>query len=99
LQGEAEQGILRIVNLDADRVQRVVLGLPEVALRVEWLRDYLESTPSDRAAQALSACARRASVRILVLAKRCSRSRSSLLASEKSRSSDACAGAPKKRVS
>jgi hypothetical protein len=53
LQGEAEQGILRIVNLDADRVQRVVLGLPEVALRVEWLRDYLESTPSDRAAQAL----------------------------------------------
>jgi hypothetical protein len=36
--------------LDSDRVQRVVLGLPEVALRIEWLRDYLESTPSDRAA-------------------------------------------------
>ena len=38
------------MNLDVDRVQRVVLGLPEVDLRVEWLRDYLESTPSDRAA-------------------------------------------------
>lgn len=50
MQSGARQGILNLVNLDSDRVQRVVLGLPEVALRVEWLRDYLESTPSERAA-------------------------------------------------
>jgi len=50
LQSEPQRGILNVVNLDSDRVQRVVLGLPEVALRVEWLRDYLESTPSERAA-------------------------------------------------
>ena len=50
LQSAPQRGILNDVNLDSDRVQRVVLGLPEVALRVEWLRDYLESTPSDRAA-------------------------------------------------
>jgi hypothetical protein len=53
LQAGARQGIVEFVSLDADRVQRVVLGLPEVALRVEWLRDYLESTPTDRAAREL----------------------------------------------
>jgi hypothetical protein len=53
LQLGAIRGILKLVSLDADRVQRVVLGLPEVAIRVEWLRDYLETTPSDRAAREL----------------------------------------------
>src|SRR5688572_15966977 len=53
LRAGARQGIVEFVSLDADRVQRVVLGLPEVALRVEWLRDYLESTPTDRAAREL----------------------------------------------
>jgi hypothetical protein len=33
------------VNRETDRVCRVVLGLPEVGLRVEWLRDYLSSSP------------------------------------------------------
>jgi hypothetical protein len=50
LQPARRRCILNFVNVDADRVQRVVLGLPEVLLRVEWLRDYLETTPSDRAA-------------------------------------------------
>lgn len=40
----------RHVELDPDRIQRVVLGLPEVGLRVEWLRDYLATTPTARAA-------------------------------------------------
>lgn len=38
------------MEVEPGRVQRVVLGLPEVVLRVEWLRDYLESTPCERAA-------------------------------------------------
>jgi hypothetical protein len=38
------------VELDPDRIQRVVLGLPEVGLRVEWLRDYLLNTSTQRAA-------------------------------------------------
>jgi hypothetical protein len=38
------------VEVDSDRVRRVVLGLPEVALRVEWLRDYLGSAPCERTA-------------------------------------------------
>jgi hypothetical protein len=38
------------VEIDPDRIQRVVLGLPEVGLRVEWLRDYLVTTSSQRAA-------------------------------------------------
>ncbi|HEY3496459.1 MAG TPA: hypothetical protein VGK73_17290 [Polyangiaceae bacterium] len=38
------------MDIDPDRVRRVVLGLPEVALRVEWLRDYLASAPSERTA-------------------------------------------------
>jgi hypothetical protein len=50
LQVRCSRGILNLVNFDHDRVQRVVLGLPEVGLRVEWLRDYLVSTPSERAA-------------------------------------------------
>ena len=44
---------MAFVEVDADRVQRVVLGLPEVGLRLEWLRDYLEATPSSRAAEEL----------------------------------------------
>lgn len=38
------------MEIDPDRVQRVILGLPEVALRVEWLRDYLTNTPIGRTA-------------------------------------------------
>jgi hypothetical protein len=41
------------VNLNPERVQRVVLGLPEVALRIEWLRDYLLTAPSADAAAEL----------------------------------------------
>jgi hypothetical protein len=41
------------VNLNPERVQRVVLGLPEVGLRIEWLRDYLLSAPSAHAAAEL----------------------------------------------
>jgi hypothetical protein len=36
--------------MDSGRVQRVILGLPEVGLRIEWLRDYLTSVPYGRAA-------------------------------------------------
>jgi len=31
-------------------VQRVILSLPEVGLRIEWLRDYLTSVPCERTA-------------------------------------------------
>jgi len=41
------------VEPDPDRIRRVVLGLPEVGLRVEWLRDYLTTTPNGRAAREL----------------------------------------------
>jgi hypothetical protein len=41
------------VNLNPERVQRVVLGLPEVGLRIEWLRDYLLRAPSAEAAAEL----------------------------------------------
>lgn len=41
------------MELDPERIQRVVLGLPEVNLRVEWLRDYLTTTSSQRAAHEL----------------------------------------------
>lgn len=33
------------MDRDLDRVCRVVLALPEVGLRVEWLRDYLSTAP------------------------------------------------------
>jgi len=36
--------------VDPERVQRVILGLPEVGLRIEWLRDYLTSVPCERTA-------------------------------------------------
>jgi hypothetical protein len=38
------------VDRDSDRVCRVVLGLPELGLRVEWLRDYLSATSTSDAA-------------------------------------------------
>jgi len=38
------------MSSDPERVQRVILGLPEVGLRIEWLRDYLTSVPCERAA-------------------------------------------------
>jgi hypothetical protein len=38
------------VSSDPERVQRVILGLPEVGLRIEWLRDYLTNVPCERAA-------------------------------------------------
>jgi hypothetical protein len=38
------------VDRDTDRVCRVVLGLPEVGLRVEWLRDYLSGHTSNAVA-------------------------------------------------
>lgn len=50
MRGAFREGILRTVDVDPDRVKRVVLGLPEVALRVEWLRDYLGSAPCERTA-------------------------------------------------
>jgi hypothetical protein len=53
LRNEIRKGILSFVDLDPDRVQRVVLGLPEVALRVEWLRDYLANGPCERTAREL----------------------------------------------
>jgi hypothetical protein len=45
----------RPVAFGADRLKRVVLGLPEVGLRVDWLRDYLATTPASDAARALEA--------------------------------------------
>ncbi len=36
-------------------MQRVILGLPEMGLRIEWLRDYLTTTPCERAAGELEA--------------------------------------------
>lgn len=47
------EGTLRDVDREAERLCRVVLGLPEVELRVEWLRDHLMRTPSRDAALAL----------------------------------------------
>ncbi|HEV8549366.1 MAG TPA: hypothetical protein VGQ57_10065, partial [Polyangiaceae bacterium] len=38
------------MDRDSDRVCRVVLGLPELGLRVEWLRDYLSATSTSDAA-------------------------------------------------
>lgn len=38
---------------DAERLERVVLGFSEVGLRVEWLRDYLVTTPVAIAAKTL----------------------------------------------
>jgi hypothetical protein len=46
-------GILILVNGDAERLERVVLGFSEVGLRVEWLRDYLANTPPANAATTL----------------------------------------------
>jgi hypothetical protein len=43
LQLRPKGGTLKLVDSDLGRVCRVVLGLPEVGLRVEWLRDYLAS--------------------------------------------------------
>lgn len=37
---------MKVVARDPDRLCRVVLALPEVGLRVEWLRDYLSATTS-----------------------------------------------------
>jgi hypothetical protein len=41
------------VDRDSERVCRVVLSLPEIGLRVEWLRDYLSHAPSRTVAQEL----------------------------------------------
>ena len=37
---------MMVVDRDPDRLCRVVLALPEVGLRVEWLRDYLSAKTS-----------------------------------------------------
>ena len=44
---------LRAVDPSAERVCRVVLGLPEVGLRLEWLRDYLTHGPAREHAEEL----------------------------------------------
>ena len=41
------------MDRELDRICRVVLGLPEVGLRVEWLRDYLSKAPLYDAASQL----------------------------------------------
>lgn len=41
------------MNFGPERICRVVLGLPEVGLRVEWLRDYLSRGPSRELAEEL----------------------------------------------
>jgi len=53
LPGAERAGILSGVTGDAERLERVVLGLPEVGLRVDWLRDYLVTTPPASAARTL----------------------------------------------
>ena len=46
LQQRASGATLKVVDRDPDRVRRVVLGLPEIGLRVEWLRDHLSASAS-----------------------------------------------------
>jgi hypothetical protein len=41
------------VDFSAERVCRVVLGLPEVGLRLEWLREYLSQGPTREIAEEL----------------------------------------------
>jgi hypothetical protein len=53
LRRRAIKGTLLLVHPDPDRVCRVVLGLPELGLRVEWLRDYLSHAPSREVAEEL----------------------------------------------
>jgi hypothetical protein len=48
-----KRGTLIVVNFGPERICRVVLGLPEVGLRVEWLRDYLSRGPSGDLAEEL----------------------------------------------
>lgn len=49
----AKRGTLNLVDSRPERVCRVVLGLPEMGLRVEWLRDYLSRGPSREIAEEL----------------------------------------------